>query len=37
MLATVVKGHSKPPFSIATTLRFRGGYYSLHMIASLYS
>ena len=27
-LATVVKGDQKAPFSIATTLRCRGGYYS---------
>ena len=27
-LVTIVKGNSKAPFSIATTLRCRGGRYS---------
>ena len=35
-LATVVKGDQKAPFSIATTLRCRGGHYSFLWIALLY-
>ena len=35
-LATVVEGDPKAPFSIATTPRCRGGWYSVPMIASLY-
>ena len=34
-LATVVKGDQKTPFSIATTLRCRGGCYSFPWIAPL--
>ena len=36
MLATVVEGDQKAPFSIATTLRCRGGRYSFPWIALLY-
>ena len=35
-LATIVKGDQKAPFSIATTLRCRGGRYSFPLIAPLY-
>ena len=35
-LATVVEGHPKAPFSIATTPRCRGGSYSFPWIAPLY-
>ena len=35
-MATVVEGDPKGPFSIATTQRYRGGYYSFLWIASLY-
>ena len=35
-LATVVKGNQKALFSIATTLRCRGGRYSFLWIAPLY-
>ena len=35
-LATLVKGDSKAPFSIATTPRCRGGHYSIPWIAPLY-
>ena len=35
-LATVVEGDQKAPFSIATTLRCRGGHYSFLQIAPLY-
>ena len=35
-LATLVEGDLKAPFSIATTPRCRGGYYSISWIASLY-
>ena len=35
-LATVVKGKPKAPFSIATTLRYRGGRYSFPWITPLY-
>ena len=35
-LPTVVKGHTKAPFSIATTLRYRGEHYSFLWIASFY-
>ena len=35
-LATLVKGNPKAPFSIATTLRCRGGRYSIPWIALLY-
>ena len=35
-LATVVEGNPKAPFSIATTLRCRGGLNSLPWIAPLY-
>ena len=35
-LATVVKGDLKAPFSIATTLRCRGGCNSFPRIAPLY-
>ena len=35
-LATVVKGNQKAPFSIATTLRCRGGCYSFPWISPLY-
>ena len=37
MLATVVEGDQKAPFSIATTPRCRGGRYSFPWIAPLYS
>ena len=33
---TVVKGDSKAPFLIATTLKSRGGRYSISWIAPLY-
>ena len=36
MLATVVEGDPKAPFSIATTPRCRGGHYSFPLIAPLY-
>ena len=36
LLATVVEGDSKAPFSIATTPRCRGGHYSFPWIAPLY-
>ena len=35
-LATIVKGDPKAPFSIATTLRCRGGRYSIPWISPLY-
>ena len=35
-MATVVEGDPKAPFSIATTLRCRGGHYSFSWIAPLY-
>ena len=35
-LVTVVEGEQKAPFSIATTLRSRGGRYSFPWIAPLY-
>ena len=35
-LATIVEGDQKAPFSIATTLRCRGGRYSFLWIAPLY-
>ena len=35
-LATVVEGDQKAPFSIATTLKCRGGRYSFPWIAPLY-
>ena len=35
-MATVVEGNHNAPFSIATTLRCRGGYYSFPLIALLY-
>ena len=35
-LATIVKGDPKVPFSIATTLRRKGGHYSFPWIAPLY-
>ena len=35
-MATVVEGDQKDPFSIATTLRYRGGRYSFPDIAPLY-
>ena len=35
-MATVVEGDQKAPFSIATTVRCRGGRYSFHWIAPLY-
>ena len=35
-LAAVVKGYSKAPFSMATTLRCKGGCYSIPWIAPLY-
>ena len=35
-LATLVEGDLKAPFSIATTLRSRGGRYSFPWIAPLY-
>ena len=36
LLATAVEGDQKAPFSIATTLRCRGGCNSFPWIASLY-
>ena len=36
MLATVVKGDQKAPFSIATTLKCRGGSYFFPYISRLY-
>ena len=36
MLATVVEGDPQVPFSIATTLRYREGHYSIPWIAPLY-
>ena len=33
---TVVEGNPKAPFSLATTLRCRGGHYSFPWIAPLY-
>ena len=36
MLATLVKGDPKAPFSIATTLKYRGGSYSIPWNAPLY-
>ena len=33
---TVVEGNLKAPFSIATTPRCRGGYYSFPLIAPIY-
>ena len=33
---TVVEGDQNAPFSIATTLRCRGGHYSFTRIASLH-
>ena len=36
MLATLVEGNLKVPFSIATTPRWRGGHYSILSIAPLY-
>ena len=35
-LATVVEGNQKAPFSMATTVRHRGGRYSFHWMAPLY-
>ena len=35
-LATLVKSDPKAPFSIDTTSRCRGGYYSIPWIAPLY-
>ena len=35
-LATVVEGDPNAPFSIATTLRCRSGWYSFPWIAPLY-
>ena len=35
-LATLVEGHLKAPSSSATTLRYRGGCYSIPWIAPLY-
>ena len=35
-LATLVEGEPKASFSIATTLRYRGGRYSIPWIAELY-
>ena len=35
-MVTFVEGDLKSPFSIATTLRCRGGHYSIPWIASLY-
>ena len=35
-LATLIEGNLKAPFSIATTLRCRGGCYSFPWIALLY-
>ena len=32
---TIVKGNQKAPFSIATTPRCRGGYYSFSWFATL--
>ena len=37
MLATIVEGDQKAPFSIATTPKCRGGRYSFPWIASLYT
>ena len=37
LLATLVEGNQKAPFSIATTPRNRGGRYSFPWIALLYS
>ena len=36
-LVTVVEGDPIAPFSIATTPRCRGGYYSIPWIAPLYT
>ena len=36
-LATIVEGDQKAPFSIATTLRCRGGHYIFPCIAPFYS
>ena len=36
LLATVVEGDPKAPFSIATTPRCKGGHYSFPWIAPLY-
>ena len=36
-LATVVEGDQKAPFSMATTLRCRGGRFSFPWISPLYS
>ena len=36
LLATIVEGDQKAPFSTATTLRCRGGRYSFPWIAPLY-
>ena len=36
-LATLVEGDLKAHFSIATTLRCRGGHYSISWIARLYT
>ena len=35
-LATVVEGDSKASYSLATTPRYRGGHYSVPLIAPLY-
>ena len=35
-LANLVEGNSKPPFSIATAPRCRGGCFSIPWIAPLY-
>ena len=35
-MVTIVEGDQKAPFSIATTLRCRGGCYSSPWIAPLY-
>ena len=35
-LATIVESDQKAPFSIATTLRCRGGHFSFPWIAPLY-
>ena len=35
-LATVVESDPNAPFSIATTLRCKGGYYAITWIAPLY-
>ena len=35
-LVTIVEGYPKAPFSIATTLKYRGGHYSFPWIAPLY-